>query len=213
MNTQLNIKSRQLRFSPTFVTLLIGAVMVLVLGGRSIQAQTTTTTTDQTATSSTNQTKLATTDPNAPVDSSITLAVRGSVSDPNGSISVTGNVIISARRVIDTTSTTAASIVLLDFDFSQVKGTSGSTKTTLTTYVTGDNLASEIRPLQDTDTVIVTVPYYDTAKGALSARTMLATATLKFDVSTGKLASGSISVGNNVVTSSAVGTTAPVAIQ
>ena len=193
MNTQLNFNGRRSLFSPTFVTLLIGIVVVLVLGGPSVQAQTTTTT-------------------DAPVDSSITLTAKGSVSDPNGSVSVTGNVIISARKVVDTTSTTTPAIVLLDFDFSQLTGTSG-TKANAKTYVTGENHASQIRPLQDTDTIILSVPYFDTAKGALSAKTLLATTTLKFDLSTGKLVSGTISVGNNVVTSTAVGTTAPVAIQ
>ncbi len=197
MNTQLNINGRRSLFSPTFVTLLIGVVMVLVLGGSSVQAQTTTTTTD----------------PAAPVDSSITIAASGSVSDPNGSVTVNGSAIVSARTVIDNTSTTILKIVMVDFDFSQLKGTSGSSKTNLRTYVTGDNLVSEIRPLQDSDTLILSVPYYDSAKGPLTSRTMLATATLKFDVSTGKLVSGSITVGNNVVTSTAVGTTAPVAIQ
>jgi len=188
MNTQLNIKARRSLFSPTFVTLLIG-VVVLVLGGRSIQAQTTTT------------------DTSAPVDSSLTIVAKGSFSDPNGTITVSGNVIINCRRVIDTTSTTTPGIVLLDIDFSQLKGTSGSTKTTLKTYVTGDNRATEIRPLRDTDTIIVTAPYFESTKNELSARTMLVTATLKFDVTTGKLAGASISVGNNVITSAAVGTT------
>lgn len=193
MNTQLNIKSRRSLFSPTFVTLLIGVVVMLALGGPSVQAQTSTA-------------------PDAPVDSSITLAVKGSVSDPNGSVTVTGNVIITSRRVIDNTSTTTPAVVLLDLDFSQLKGTSGSTKTTLKTYVTGGNHAEEIRPFQDTDTIIVTIPYYDSTKGAMSARTMLATATLKFDIVTGKLTGGSLSVGNNVVTSAAVGsvTSAPI---
>jgi hypothetical protein len=174
MNTKLNIK-----------TLLIGVVAMLVLGGLSVHAQTTT--------------------PAGTVDSSITLPVKGSVTDPNGSITVNGSVIINCRRVIDTNSATTPSLVLLDFDFSQVKGTSGS-KTTLKTYVTGDNHADEIRPLQASDTIIVTTPYFDSTKDALTARTMLVTATLNFDVATGKLTSGSISVGNNVVTSAAVGT-------
>jgi len=169
MNTKLNI--------------LIGVIAMLVLGGLTVQAQTTTAGT---------------------VDSSITLPIKGSVTDPNGSITVSGSVIINCRRVIDTTSATTPSLVLLDFDFSQVKGTSG-TKTTLKTYVTGDNHADEIRPLQASDTIIVTTPYFDSTKDALTARTMLVTATLNFDVATGKLASGSISVGNNVVTSAAVG--------
>ena len=190
MNTQLNIKSRLQLFSPTFVTLLIGIVAVLAFGGPSVQAQTTAT--------------------DAPVDSSITLAVKGSVTDPNGTITVSGNVIITCRRVIDTTSATTPALVLLDFDFSQLKGTTGSGKT-LKTFVTGGNHADEIRPLQASDTIIVTVPYFDSTKDALSARTMLATATLNFDVSTGKLTSGSLSIGSNVVTSAAVGSvTAPI---
>jgi len=191
MNTQLNITIRRLLFSPTFVTLLIGVVAMLVLGGPSVQAQTT--------------------DPAAPVDSSLSVTIKGSVSDPNGTVSVNGTAIISARKVVDTTSQTTPALVLLDFDFSQVKGTSGS-KTTLKTYVTGDNHASEIRPFQASDTVIVSIPYFDSTKDALSARTMLATATLNFDITTGKLTSASLSVGNNVVTSSTVGTvtTAPI---
>jgi hypothetical protein len=192
MNTQLNIKARRSLFNPAFLTLLIG-VVVMVLGGPSIQAQTTTS--------------------DAPVDSSLTIAAKGSFSDPNGTITVSGNVIINCRRVIDTTSTTTPAIVLLDFDFSQLTGTSGSTKTTVKTYITGDNRASEIRPLRDTDTIIITAPYFESTKSEMSARTMLVTATLKFDTTTGKLASGSISIGNNVVTSAAVGTATPATIQ
>ena len=184
MNTQLNTK----------VTLSVGVVVVLAmlaLGGLSAQAQTATTA-------------------QATVDSSITLSTKGLVSDPNGSVTVSGSVIITCRRVIDTTSATTPALVLLDFDFSQLKGTTGSGKN-VKTFVTGGNHADEIRPLQASDTVIVTVPYYDSTKDALSARTMLVTATLNFDVSTGKLSSGSLSVGNNVVTSAAVGSvTAPI---
>ena len=97
--------------------------------------------------------------------------------------------------------------MLLDFDFSQVSGTSGSLKT-LKTYVTGGNHASEIRPLQASDTIILTIPYYDNTKGPLAARSMLVTATLNFDVGTGKVISGTISVGDNVVTKQTVGTVA-----
>ncbi|HVI72937.1 MAG TPA: hypothetical protein VM656_15805 [Pyrinomonadaceae bacterium] len=178
MNTKLNTK----------VTLSVGVVVVLAmlaLGGPSVQAQTATTA-------------------QATVDSSITLSTKGLVSDPNGSVTVSGSVIITCRRVIDTTSATTPALVLLDFDFSQLKGTTGSGKN-VKTFVTGGNHTDEIRPLQASDTVIVTVPYYDTTKDALSARTMLVTATLNFDVSTGKLTSGSLTIGNNVVTSTAVG--------
>ena len=90
MNRQLNIKAWQRLFSPSFVTLSVGIVMVLAMltvGSPSVQAQTTAT--------------------DAPVDSSITLVVKGSVTDPNGTITVSGNVIITCRRVIDTTSVTS----------------------------------------------------------------------------------------------------------
>jgi hypothetical protein len=166
---------------------LVGIVALLAFGSPSVQAQTTTAS-------------------DAPVDSSITLPLKGSIMDPNGATTFQGQVNISARRVVDTTSVTNPSIVLLDFDFSQVTGSSGSSKATVKTYVTGGNHATEIRPLQASDNVIVSAPYYDSTKDALSARTMLISANLTFDIATGKLTGGSISVGNNVVTSQSVGT-------
>ena len=195
MNKQLDINTR--RFSLNVVTLLVGMFVVLVLGAPAALGQTTTAS-DTTATD---------TAAKGVTDSSLTFAVKGTVNDPNGAINVGGNVIVTARRVIDTASTATPSIVVLDLDFSGVKGTSGSLKT-VTTYITGENHASEIRPFQATDTIVVTCPYFDSTKDALSARTMLVTATLNFDVSTGKLVSGSIAVGNNTVTSAMVGTTA-----
>lgn len=195
---QLRIKTQRLSFSPNLVTLLVLVVVMLVLGASSTQAQTST----STATAD----QIASTSP--VVDSSITIAAKGSVSDPNGTITVTGDVIITARRVKDTTATgTAASppIVVIDMDFSKLLGTSGNGKNS-TSYITGDNHADEIRPLQSTDTIIVTCPYYDSTKDILSARTMLVTATLNFDTVTGRVTGGSITIGNNVVTSATVGT-------
>ena len=189
MNTQLNIKTRRSLFSPFVVTLLVGIVVVLVSGRPSVQAQTTTTAAA----------------PAATVDSSITLSAKGTVNDPNGTITFSGSVIVNSRRVIDTSSAALPPLVLLDFDFSKLSGTSGTPKT-LKVYVTGDNHAAEIRPLQASDTIIVTCPYFDSTKDALSARSMLVTTTLSFDVSTGKVTGGSISIGDNVVTSAAVGT-------
>jgi len=196
MNTQLSIKTRRLLFSPTFVTLLIG-ITVLILGGSSARAQTTTA-------------------PPAPapavVDSSITIATKGTVNDPNGTITFSGNVIVSCRRVVDTTGTSTAApappVVLLDLDFSNLSGTSGSVKT-LRSYTTGGNHATEIRPLQASDTIIVTSPYIESTASAVSAKSMLVTATLNFDISTGTVTSGSITIGNNVVTSAMVGTVTP----
>ena len=183
MNTQVNVKARRLLLSPSFVTLLITVVGMLALGNPSVQAQTAPST----------------------VDSSITIATNGTVSDPGGIIKVSGNVTIKCRRVIDTTSTTIPPLVMLDFDFSQLKGTTGSGKN-LKTYVTGDNHATELRPFQASDTIVVTVPYFDSTKDALSASSFMVTANLNFDISTGKLTSGSLTYGNNVFTSTGIGT-------
>ena len=183
MNTQLNIKTRR-RFSPIIVTLLVGFVAVLVLGGPSVQAQTTAP---------------------ATVDSSITIKTNGTVTDAGVTVKLSGNVIIKCRRVIDTSSTTTAPLVLLDFDFSQLTGTTGSGKT-LVTYVTGDNHANVVRPLQASDTIVVTVPYFDSTKDLLSASSFLATATLNFDIGTGTLTSGTLTYGTNIFKSTGVGT-------
>lgn len=187
MNTQVNIKARRLLFSPTFVTLSVAVVVMLamlVLAGPSVQAQT---------------------PAPATVDSSITIATNGTVSDPGGAIKVSGSVTIKCRRVIDTTTTTNPPLVMLDFDFSQLQGTTGSGKK-LVTYVTGGNHATELRPFQASDTIVVTIPYFDSTKDALSASSFLATATLNFDVSTGKLTSGSLAYGTNIFSSAGVGT-------
>jgi hypothetical protein len=203
MNTERSIKTRRRLFSPNVVTLLVLVVALLTLGGFSVQAQTATDSTAGTASTDSTAMKAPVTDPNV-ADSSLTISGKGTVNDPSGAITVSGSVFISARRVIDSTSSTTPPVVVLDLDFSNLKGTSGN-KSTLKTYVTGENHASEIRPLQASDTIIVTCPYYDSTKDPLTARTMLVTVTLNFDVSTGKLTSGSLSVGNNVVTSTAVG--------
>jgi len=185
MNTQLKL-----------MTLVLGIVAVLALGGSSVQAQTATDTTAAT---------------DAPVESSITLVAKGSLTDASGNITVTGNVPVFVKRVVDTTSVTSPSLVLLDIDFSQLTGTTGSGKN-VKTYVTGGNHATEIRPLQASDTIIIPAPYYDSSKDVLSARTMLVSITLNFDVSSGKVTGGSATVGNNVVTTNSVGTiqTAPI---
>ena len=187
MNTQLKL-----------MTLVLGIVAVLAFGGSSVQAQTASDTTTTTAA-------------DAPVESTITLVAKGSLTDAAGNVTVQGNLPVFVKRVIDTTSVTSPSLVLVDIDFSQLTGTTGSGKT-LKTYVTGGNHASEIRPLQASDQIIVPVPYYDSTKDALSARTMLLSITLNYDVSSGKVTGGSATVGNNVVTSQSVGTiqTAPI---
>ena len=206
MNTQLNIKARRLLFSPSFVTLSVGVVMVLAMlawGGSSVQAQTATT--DSTASTNTTPTSTTTTQPAGTTDSSILIPVKGSVTDPNGTTTFNGNVNVACRMVVDVNNAVTTPVVLLDFDFSGVKGTSGSLKSQVV-YTTGDNHASELRPFQASDTIIVSVPYYDVNSGPLSAKTMLVNVTLNFDTSTGKVTSGSISVGNNTPTATTVGT-------
>jgi hypothetical protein len=187
MNTQVHVKSRQRRLSSIVVTLLVGVVALLVLGNPSVQAQTTTAGSAST------------------VDSSITIKTNGTVSDPSGSIKLSGSVTINCKRVVDNSSTILPPLVLLDFDFSLLQGTTGSGKT-LVTFVTGGNHATTLRPFQASDTIIVTVPYFDSTKDALSASSFLATATLNFDVSTGKLTSGTLTYGDNTFKSTGVGT-------
>lgn len=183
MNTKVNVEARLRLIGRIFVTLLFGVVVVLVLSGPSVQAQTTTDT----------------------VDSSITISTNGTISNPSGAIKVSGKVTIKCRRVIDNTSATAAPLVMLDFDFSQLTGTTGSGKN-LKTYVTGDNHATELRPFQASDTIVVTVPYFESTKDALSASSFMVTANLNFDIATGKLTSGSLVYGTNVFSTMGVGT-------
>ena len=211
MNTQLTIKARRLLSSPSFVTLSVGVVMVLAMlawGGSSVQAQTATT--DSTATAAGSKTAPAPAPTPAPqpagtTDSSILLPLKGSVTDPSGTTTFNGNVNVACRMVVDVNNAVTAPVVLLDFDFSGVQGTSGPVKAQ-TVYTTGDNHASELRPFQASDAIIVSVPYYDPNSGPLSAKTMLVNVTLNFDTSTGKVTSGSISVGNNAPTATTVGT-------
>jgi len=200
----MNTQRRAL--SANVVALLAGIVVVLFLGGSSVQAQTTssttTTNTDSTATSTAPKSVNNTA---ATVDSSITVKTTGTVSDPSGSIKISGNVIIKARRVFDTSTTAIAPLVLLDFDFSQLTGTTGSGKT-LRTYVTGGNHATTLRPFQASDTIVVTVPYFDSTTDGLSASSFLVTAVVNFDTSAGTIVSGTLTYGDNVFKSSGVGT-------
>ena len=184
MNTQVNINTGRPRFGANVLTLLVGVVSVLVLGNPSVQAQTADVST---------------------VDSSVTVATTGTVTEGTTTVNVNGSVTIKSRKVVDNTSTTLAPLVMLDFDFSQLQGTTGSGKT-LTTYVTGDNHATELRPFHASDTIVVTVPYFDSTKDVLSASSFLATATLNFDINTGTLTSGTLTYGSNVFKSTGVGT-------
>jgi hypothetical protein len=183
MNTQVNIKTGRRRFSANVLTLLVGVVALLVLGN-PVQAQTADVST---------------------VDSSVTVATTGTVTEGTTTVNVNGSVTIKARKVVDNTSTTLAPLVMLDFDFSQLQGTTGSGKT-LKTYVTGDNHATELRPFQAADTIVVTIPYFDSTTDGSQASSFMVTANLNFDTSTGKLTSASLTYGTNVFKSSGIGT-------
>ncbi len=185
MNTKLDINTLRRAFSANVVALLVGVVVVLLLGGSSVQAQTSNTA--------------------STVDSSITVPTSGTVTEGTTTVTVKGSVTIKARKVIDNTSPTLAPLVLLDFDFSQLTGTTGS-GATLKTFVTGDNHATELRPFQASDTIVVTIPYFDSTTDGTKASSFMATATLSFDTATGKLTSGSLTYGTNVFKSSGVGT-------
>jgi len=183
MNTQVNINTGRRQFSANVLTFLVGVVALLVLGNPSVQAQTAVST----------------------VDSSVTIATTGTVTEGTTTVTLNGGVTIKSRRVIDNTSTTLVPLVLLDFDFSQLQGTTGSGKT-LKTYVTGENHATTLRPFQASDTIVVTVPYFDSTTDGQQASSFLVTASLNFDVSTGKLTSASLTYGSNIFKSSGVGT-------
>ena len=179
MNTQRNMKTRRSLFSLIVVTLLVGIVGGL-LSNSSAYAQDAQTTTTAQSTS---------------VDSSLAISASGTVNDPNGTISVSGYVIVNCTRVIDTTLASPPT-VLLNFDFSKLRGTSGKSLVNMKVYVTGGNQDDQIRPLQASDVITVACPYYDSSKDILSANSWLVTATLNFDVTTGKLTSGTATVGN-----------------
>lgn len=177
MNAKLDLNARRWLFSLVVATLLVG-----ILGGplsKAAYAQNPQTTADSQA---------------ARVESSLQIQASGTVTDPNGTISITGYVTVNCTRVIDTTADSPPQVVL-DFDFSKLRGTSGSSLTSLKLYVTGDNQTSETRPLQASDVISVTCPYFDTTKDILSANSWLVTTTLNFDLATGKITSGSATVG------------------
>lgn len=185
MNMQQNMKPRRSLFIA--VTLLVGMIGGLGSNGPSAKAA------QPGATQTTSTTQPAT------VDSSLQIPVSGAVSDPNGTISVSGYVIVNCTRVIDTT-LGSLPLVLLEFDFSKLRGTSGKSLLNMKVYVTGGNQHDQMRPLQASDVIAVTCPYYDSSKDILSANSWLVTTKLTFDVSTGKLTSGSATVGNKPAT-------------
>jgi len=128
------------------------------------------------------------------VDSSLTIPVSGTVTEPDGTIlTISGSVLVNSGKVTDADGTSPR--VVLAFDFSKVQASDGLTATGV--LKTGGFQDIKIRPLQTSDVLPITCPYFLNRNGVTSAETWLVTTTLKFDVATGMLAGGSTTVGNN----------------
>jgi hypothetical protein len=168
MKTQRSMKTRRSVFSLIVLSLLVG-IGGLLWSSTSAQAAT--------------------------VDSTLQISVAGSITEPDGTVvSVGGWVTVNSTMVTDADGTSPR--VVLAFDFSNVYGSSGRGHN-LVVYVTGGDQDVKIRPLQATDVIPITCPYYDTNAGILSADTWLVTTTLNFDITTGVLTSGSTAVSTN----------------
>jgi hypothetical protein len=125
--------------------------------------------------------------------------VSGVVVAPDGTrITVSGPVTVKCSAVPDISG--ALTSVVLNFDFSNVTATTGSGANQVT-YDTKGFRCTKIRPLKVSDVIGIVCPYAASGSGTSSAGTFLVTATLNFNVTTGQLVSGSITVGNNTLSS------------
>ena len=134
------------------------------------------------------------------VDSSIQINVSGRVTAADGTeIKVSGHVIVNSSAVPNRTG--ALSSVILTFDFSDVTARVGSGAHEVA-YDTKGFQSTKIRPLKASDVIQIVVPYSPSGSGPTTeANTLLVTATLNFNVATGVLMNGSITVGNNTFSS------------
>jgi len=184
MNTRQSMKPGR-SLSPIALSVLVWAIAALVSSGVPVRAATS----GQTATGS-QATR---------VDSSILINVSGVVVAPDGTrITVSGSVTVKCSAVPDISG--ALTSVVLTFDFSNVTATSGSGANAVT-YDTKGFRCTKIRPLKVSDVIPIVCPYSPSGGAASSAKTLLVTANLNFNVSTGQLVSGSITVGNNTFSS------------
>ena len=163
------MKTHRWILSPIFLSLL-----VLAWSGTSASAQTFT--------------------PSMTVDSSVTIPVSGTVTEPDGTVlTISGSVLVSSNKVTDADGTSPR--VVLGFDFSKVTASDGITGTGV--LKTGGFQDFKIRPLQESDELPITCPYFLNKNGVSTAETWLVTTTLKFDVLAGTVVGGSTTVGNN----------------
>ena len=182
MKRERNIRTRRSSLNPIAISLLVWITGALVCGGIPARAAS------------------QATPPATPVDSSIRINVSGAVTAPNGTvIKVSGYVIVNSRAVPNRTGALAS--VVLAFDFSNVTARVGSGAHEVT-YDTKGFQSTKIRPLQASDVIQIVVPYSPSGSGPTTeANTLLVTATLNFNVATGVLVSGSITLGNNTFSS------------
>ena len=179
MKRERNIRTRRSSLSPIALSLLVWITRALVCGAIPARA----------ASQATR------------VDSSIRINVSGRVTAADGTeIKVSGQVIVNSSAVPDRTG--ALSSVILTFDFSNVTARVGSGAHEVT-YDTKGFQSTKIRRLKASDVIQIVVPYSPSGSGPTTeaTNTLLVTATLNFNVATGVLMNGSITVGNNTFSS------------
>jgi hypothetical protein len=193
MMTQRNMKTRRSLSGRIVLSLLIGIIGGLVWSGTSAQAFTAESILGGGAGyggGGGQTTAIA-----ASVVSTLQIPVAGTFIEPDGTIlSISGYVTVNCTMVTDAT-LAAPPAVVLTLDFSNVTASDGLLATGV--LKTGGFQDIKIRLLQASDTIPITCPYFLNKLGLSSADTWLVTTTLNFDVSTGKLTSGSATVGNN----------------
>lgn len=114
----------------------------------------------------------------------------GTVDGLPESVSFSGLAQIKSRLVLDPDFGRPPAVVL-SIDYHSVSGQGLSTGAT---YVTSDN-NELIRPLVASDVIELTFPFYPNAPGGiLSARSGLASFSLKFDVRTGNITDGTVTI-------------------
>jgi len=176
MKTLRNMKRRRSSFRLIVLSLVVG-----IIGGPAWSNTSGLAATVQVATVAT-------------VDSTLDIPVSGTVIESDGAIlTVSGYETINSTKVTDADGTSPR--VVLSFDFTHVMASDGTPATGV--LKTGGYQVIKIRPLQASDVIPITCPYYLNKLGVSTAETWLVTTTLKFDVITGLLAGGSASVGAN----------------
>ena len=124
-------------------------------------------------------------------DSSIAIAISGTVDGSPESVYVSGLAQITSTLVKTDPKFNHPPRVILSFDLHNVSGKGLSTGAMYVTKTQDDML----RPLAPSDVVAITFPLYpNTAIGFRSARAGLASFTLNFDVTTGAITGGTATV-------------------